>query len=700
LDGILAQYRHTNGGYYDYNTALSNSPYRPYSFLQNSARSLKVVTWSNYTFGSGNVSDMNSAYRLEGSNAQASCAGTWSAPLVPVTPTSSPPFYPTPGVYRFYSNIPTVGLNNWHFANLGYNSTSGSGVGDCTNVYPQRNYASGCGGTDTWWNFCYNNLYNPRTGARPAFTRMPMTVCLQTSGVNKWAFTDCDGEQTYATFGWNGMDWSGMEDGRPITVSFGANTRTVVDDVTTRPVTGYTFIHASGMCTGTFEVRRFVENRPVRLMNGRYERSAPARGYNFAGNYYRYADYYSSVGGSGSSYNTWAFQRCTDYAPPPAHDDVCVYNMGARVATFECSTGKPISRWAWTGTQWEQSKPWGIAGGERNFEFLPTHNITDDGTAFDMVLVRGGCYWIYSFTYTPTIAHTGPHDIARGHYTRSSSVTYDGVCYADPMYDDVQIHPEGILGLVVREGSSGELLARLNYDQSIWVGRDEIRGSFIYAIDSDGNGTLALLGQAGNCGWMINYDVETDVAPLPKIVTEDNMHDDDEEQTDPPEDGFGVYNGWVREPLSEDCYNADNSLLDPVNKFETVCIYPHGPAKLLITQCSDDREEERFTTIMEVWWDGANEQWYGTDDKYWYVWEIARNEDGDVDDNRFWITATSDHSCNFTVELWRGDDCYTTGWKAGIITLAMLLFGVILIAVFIVTGGSSGSSSSGDYVGM
>jgi len=117
----------------------------------------------------------------------------------------------------------------------------------------------------------------------------------------------------------------------------------------------------------------------------------------------------------------------------------------------------------------------------------------------------------------------------------------------------------------------------------------------------------------------------------------------------------------------------------------------------VITQCSDDRDD-RFTTIMEVWWDGANQQWVGTDDTYWYTWETVRNDDGDLVDNRFKITAVSDSACNYTIELWRGDDTYTKGWKAGIITFSLLLLLCLLVGVYLlVGGGAGGGASSGDY---
>jgi len=258
------------------------------------------------------------------------------------------------------------------------------------------------------------------------------------------------------------------------------------------------------------------------------------------------------------------------------------------------------------------------------------------------------------------------------------------------MYDDIQIHPEGLIGLIIRDGASGEILARLHWDQSLFVGRDELCGDFLYA-NADESGAMTLHGNTGTCGWMIEYGIETDVAVLPPIIDENSDVDADEEQTDAPVDGFGIYNGWVVRPAAS-CAEPE----DMTDKFETVCIHPSGPAKLVITQCSDDRDD-RFTTIMEVWWDGANGQWVGTDDTFWYTWVTEQDDDGHTIDNRFLITATDDDDCSFNIELWRGDDAYTRGWKAAIITLALLLLGVLAIAAFMVLGGGGSGASSGDY---
>jgi len=369
-----------------------------------------------------------------------------------------------------------------------------------------------------------------------------------------------------------------------------------------------------------------------------------------------------------------------------------VYNMGNSIATFQCDTSAPISRWSWNGIEWEQARPWGIDGANRNYEYIPTSSVASDG--FSMTLVRGGCAWTYKFTYSPSIAHIGPQTVQRGHYSVASSTTYEGICYADPVYTDVQIHPEGEIALLIRDGSTGEIYLRLHWDQSLFVGRDELRGSFIYA-NVDDSGAVTLLGQAGNCGWSMAYSIATDVAPLPRII--DPANTDSESQADPPTDGFGVWNGEVVTPLSSAC-SSDNSLIEPANKYETVCVQPHGPAKLVITQCSDDRDD-RFTTIMEVWWDGANQQWYGTDDTYWYVFALDSDDDGNIIDNRFVITATSDSGCTYTINMWRGDDSYTKGWKAAIITFALLLLLTLLIALYLLVGGgaSGGGGGGGDY---
>jgi hypothetical protein len=487
---------------------------------------------------------------------------------------------------------------------------------------------------------------------------------MQTSS-NNWDLTDCTTYRTKViiSFGWNGVSFTGWEAGRPIVVNFNADGW----------MTSWTGIHNAGMCAYTFTVMSTSTYDAPYVTDGKYARTfTPAWDFSRGNRYY----YWDNSGNN----QQWTEGNCTDIPS----DEICTYNHDGQIITSDCA-GTPRNYYDWSGLIWEVADPFSHSyETRRTYEWIDTSSVTE--SSFISHYVRGGCEWIVDNEIQKTIA--GPVS-SWGHFTSSGSSSQEGSCLPST-YDDVGIYPSGLpfKEYAIQDWATGEILVILKWDGSTYHGYDKW-GQHIHAIHDAANGVFSgIFGYADVCMWSITYSHEMDAPVLPRIQS------------------YPAHSGWK----FTDAYGVWNGILDGgscaaedpdvVHKYNTlICIWPNGPAVLNLVQCNDQREDYQ-TLLHQAWWKGGLSKWQGSDNRYHYEWGYLYNGDDDdktLDEITFVLEAHGDSGCTFTLTLWRGDDCETAGWKAGISVLSILAALLILIVLYLFTAGGGGGGGGGGY---
>jgi len=303
--------------------------------------------------------------------------------------------------------------------------------------------------------------------------------------------------------------------------------------------------------------------------------------------------------------------------------------------------------------------------------------------------VRGGCVWLVNNSLSSSFQ--GPA-VPWGQYTMNSTVNQEGVCMPGTKYDHVGIYPSGLpwMEYAIQDWDSGEMLVILRWDGSTYNGYDN-EGYIVHGmISADGSQWSGIYGYTdGPCIWSVFYDYALDQPVLPRIQAvpaEDDWHFSD---------AYGVWNGELD---GGSCYDNDNDVQAKYNTL--ICIWPNGPAVLNLIQCNDQRDDYQ-TILQQAWWKGGQSAWVGVDYGYTYTWGYLMNPDNSdepYDEITFVIDGTGNDGCTFTLTLWRGDDCETSGWKTGISILSVLSALLLVIVLYFITqGGAGGGSGGGGY---
>lgn len=74
-----------------------------------------------------------------------------------------------------------------------------------------------------------------------------------------------------------------------------------------------------------------------------------------------------------------------------------------------------------------------------------------------------------------------------------------------------------------------------------------------------------------------------------------------------------------------------------------------------------------------------------------------KDDDGNYDPYTFMLHGHGDDGCSFKLTLWRGDDCETAGWKAGISVLSVFTAFLVLVVLYLFTSGGGGGGGGGGY---
>jgi hypothetical protein len=346
---------------------------------------------------------------------------------------------------------------------------------------------------------------------------------------------------------------------------------------------------------------------------------------------------------------------------------------------------------------YETANPYGVGyngmGDDymRSYMFIDTPSITDD--YYTSFMVRGGCMWAVNNTREPTFQ--GPA-VDWGQYTLSESASREGNCKNGEKYDSVGIYPSGLpwMEYAIQDWESGEILVIMKWDGSTYNGYDH-EGNIIHAMIEEDDGEhghhfSGIYGHRGQCIWTILYDFSPDRPILPRIQDipanlEDGWHFDN---------AYGIWNADIHADDGS-CADSDDDLKP---KYSTLlCIWPNGPAVLNLIQCNDERDDYQ-TILQQAWWKGGKQQWEGVDYGYSYTWGYKDdNENEEYDEITFRIEATGNDGCTFSLTLWRGDDCETSGWKVGISILSVLCALLLVIVLYFITQGGAGGSGSGGY---
>jgi hypothetical protein len=246
----------------------------------------------------------------------------------------------------------------------------------------------------------------------------------------------------------------------------------------------------------------------------------------------------------------------------------------------------------------------------------------------------------------------------------------------------------------IQDWESGEILVIMKWDGSTYNGYDH-EGNIIHAMIEEDDGEhghhfSGIYGHRGQCIWTILYDFSPDRPILPRIQDipanlEDGWHFDN---------AYGIWNADIHADDGS-CADSDDDLKP---KYSTLlCIWPNGPAVLNLIQCNDERDDYQ-TILQQAWWKGGKQQWEGVDYGYSYTWGYKDdNENEEYDEITFRIEATGNDGCTFSLTLWRGDDCETSGWKVGISILSVLCALLLVIVLYFITQGGAGGSGSGGY---
>lgn len=617
--------------------------YTPYDFPGN-----KETIALTLSFGYGAGTSYYDGYFLT-STAGNGCSATWKVPLSHAADaTNQPSLVPREGLYRIYSNVPTTTINSYHFYGVG------TGVG----------YNPGYAGGYTGWSTSCNGL-----GSNGIYLGLGVAkvtqFCLRQTAVNSWRLDDCttDRIKTYITFGWNGVSWTGWEGNFPIEVSFDSDGW----------VSGWTGIYNSGMCQYNFRVMYREELNPPVIADGTYSRTYTPSWDFLRGNRYDFGYGYST--GTGYYEDYYSYGNCTDIPS----ETVCVYKLDGKTVVDNDCNGSPKNYYQWSGYQFETNDPSYGVDPMRGYHYIDTDTVSEDG--FTSYFVRGGCQWTVSNVIEPTIS--GPA-IEWGQYQSSGSSSLEGSCKPTTRYDSVGIYPSGLPWgeYAVQDWETGTILVILRWDGTNYVGRDTW-GQLIQGVYTDGFIWDGLVGYDDRCLWTVRYSFTTDFPVLPRI--QQVPANGDWHFTD----AYGVWNAMTD---GGTCSSSDSDVQPKYNTL--LCLWPNGPAVLNLIQCNDRRDDYQ-TILQQAWWQGGKMAWVGKDNLYEYTWGYLTHDDGNYDEITFIISAVGDDGCQFTVTLWRGDDCETNGWKTGISILSVLCALLLLIALyFVAAGGSAGGSSN------